>query len=43
VTDDFIRLSIGIEDIADILEDLAQAIAASQRRATEPRPMLLVG
>lgn len=30
VTDDFIRLSIGIEDIADILADLDQAIKASQ-------------
>jgi O-acetylhomoserine (thiol)-lyase len=30
VTDDFIRLSIGIEDIADILADLEQAIKASQ-------------
>jgi O-acetylhomoserine (thiol)-lyase len=30
VTDDFIRLSIGIEDIDDILADLDQAIKASQ-------------
>ncbi len=30
VTDDFIRLSIGIEDIDDILADLDQAIQASQ-------------
>ncbi len=30
VTDDFIRLSIGTEDIADIIDDLDQAIAASQ-------------
>ena len=31
VTDDFIRLSIGIEDIDDIIADLGQAITASQR------------
>jgi O-acetylhomoserine (thiol)-lyase len=30
VTEDFIRLSIGIEDIADILADLDQAIRVSQ-------------
>jgi O-acetylhomoserine (thiol)-lyase len=31
VTDDFIRLSIGIEHIDDILADLGQAIQASQK------------
>jgi O-acetylhomoserine (thiol)-lyase len=31
VTPDFIRLSIGLEDVEDIIEDLDQAIAASQR------------
>ncbi len=31
VSEDFIRLSIGIEDIEDILADLDQAIAASQK------------
>lgn len=31
VTPDFIRLSIGIEDINDIIEDLDQAIKASQK------------
>jgi O-acetylhomoserine (thiol)-lyase len=31
VTEDYIRLSIGTEDIRDILADLDQAIAASQR------------
>jgi O-acetylhomoserine (thiol)-lyase len=31
VTEDFIRLSIGIEDIEDIIADLDQAITASQR------------
>lgn len=30
ITDGLIRLSVGIEDIADILDDLAQAIAASE-------------
>ena len=42
VTDDYIRLSIGIEDVRDIIDDLQQAIAASQapRRS---KPMLLVG
>lgn len=31
VTDDFVRLSIGLEHIDDILEDLDQALEASQR------------
>ncbi|MCE5323955.1 O-acetylhomoserine aminocarboxypropyltransferase/cysteine synthase [bacterium] len=31
VTDDFIRLSIGIEDINDIIADIDQALEASQR------------
>ncbi len=31
VTPEYVRLSIGIEDIADIIADLDQAIAASQR------------
>jgi len=30
VTDDFIRLVVGIEDLRDIIADLAQALAASQ-------------
>jgi len=30
VTEDLVRLSIGIEDVSDIIEDLDQAIAASQ-------------
>ena len=42
VTDDYLRLSIGIEDIQDILEDLEQAIAASQV-LQRSRPVLLVG
>ena len=42
VTDDFIRLSIGIEDVADLIEDLDQAIRSSQRSPV-PRPQLLVG
>jgi O-acetylhomoserine (thiol)-lyase len=42
VTDDFIRLSIGTEDVADLLEDLEQAILASQR-ADRRKPLLLVG
>ncbi len=33
VTDDFIRLSIGLEDVNDLIADLEQAIEASQRRA----------
>ena len=32
VTDDYIRLSIGIEDPEDIIEDLDQALRASQER-----------
>ena len=43
VTDDFIRLSIGTEDIEDIIDDLEQAILASQRPAVDPKPLLLVG
>jgi O-acetylhomoserine (thiol)-lyase len=43
VTDDFIRLSIGTEDIADILDDLDQAILSSQERADNAKPLLLVG
>jgi O-acetylhomoserine (thiol)-lyase len=31
VTPEFIRLSIGIEDVEDILADLDQALAASQK------------
>ena len=30
VTDDYIRVSVGIEDVADILADLDQALKASQ-------------
>jgi O-acetylhomoserine (thiol)-lyase len=30
ITPDFVRLSVGIEDIEDILWDLDQALAASQ-------------
>jgi O-acetylhomoserine (thiol)-lyase len=43
VTDDYIRLSIGIEDIADILDDLEQAVLASQGPVVSHRPLLLVG
>jgi O-acetylhomoserine (thiol)-lyase len=42
VTDDFIRLSIGTEDVADILDDLDKAIAGSQRPSAR-KPLLLVG
>ncbi|HHY45941.1 MAG TPA: homocysteine synthase [Firmicutes bacterium] len=31
VTDDFVRLSIGLENVDDVIEDLDQALAASQR------------
>jgi O-acetylhomoserine (thiol)-lyase len=31
VTEDFIRLSIGLEDVADIIADIDQALSASQR------------
>ena len=31
VTDDFIRLSIGLEDVADIKEDIAQALEAAAK------------
>ena len=43
VTDDYIRLSVGIEDIVDILDDLEQAIVESQRPAVNRKPLLLVG
>ena len=43
VTDDFIRLSIGTEDVADIIDDLEQAILASQRADDRRKPLLLVG
>jgi O-acetylhomoserine (thiol)-lyase len=31
VTEDYIRLSVGLEDVRDIIEDIEQAIEASQR------------
>jgi O-acetylhomoserine (thiol)-lyase len=31
VTEDFVRLSVGIESIEDILADIDQALAASQK------------
>jgi O-acetylhomoserine (thiol)-lyase len=31
VTEDFIRLSVGIETVEDIIADIDQALAASQR------------
>jgi len=40
VTPDFIRLSIGIEHVDDIISDIAQALSKSQRRSyarTKPR------
>jgi O-acetylhomoserine (thiol)-lyase len=43
VTDDYIRLSVGAEDITDIIDDLEQAIVRSQRPAAERKPLLLVG
>ena len=30
VTEDFIRLSIGIEDVNDIIQDIDQALSVSQ-------------
>jgi O-acetylhomoserine (thiol)-lyase len=43
VTDDFIRLSVGTEDLEDILDDLDQAIRASQQVPNRNKPLLLVG
>jgi O-acetylhomoserine (thiol)-lyase len=43
VTDDFIRLSVGTEDLEDILDDLDQAIRASQQEPNREKPLLLVG
>jgi len=31
VTPEYVRLSIGIEDVEDIIADIDQALAASQR------------
>lgn len=42
VTDDFIRLSVGTEDVADIIDDLERAITASQRPVWV-RPEMFVG
>ena len=36
VSKDLVRLSVGIEDVEDILWDLDQAIAASQARSALP-------
>lgn len=36
VTDDFIRLSVGIEDIDDILWDLGQALKIAQTKSLQP-------
>jgi O-acetylhomoserine (thiol)-lyase len=33
VTDDFIRLSVGIEDIEDIIADINQALNAAVKQA----------
>ena len=47
VTEDFVRLSVGIESIEDILADIDQALAASQKReqlmANSPQPTVTVG
>jgi len=37
VTDDFVRLSVGIEDVEDIWEDIEQALEASGREARHER------
>jgi O-acetylhomoserine (thiol)-lyase len=36
VTDDYVRLAIGIEDIDDIIADLAQALEAAAARVAQP-------
>ena len=33
ISDSLVRLSVGVEDVADILADLRQALEASQRAA----------
>ena len=47
VTEDFVRLSVGIESIEDILADIDQALAASQKgnilMANGPQPTVTVG
>jgi cystathionine beta-lyase/cystathionine gamma-synthase len=37
VTDGLLRLSVGIEDVEDLLDDLAHAIAASERETASAR------
>jgi cystathionine gamma-lyase len=32
ITDNLVRLSIGIESLEDLIEDLSQALAVSQKR-----------
>ena len=32
ITDDYVRVSVGLEDIGDILADLDQALRASQQK-----------
>src|SRR5437764_4565000 len=36
VTPDFVRLSIGVETVDDLIEDLDQALKAATRKASEP-------
>jgi O-acetylhomoserine (thiol)-lyase len=43
VTPDLVRLSVGIEDIADILEDIDQALDAASKGNQTPQPKQKVG
>jgi cystathionine gamma-lyase len=37
ITDDLLRLSVGLEDVDDLVEDLEQALAAAERKETKDR------
>jgi O-acetylhomoserine (thiol)-lyase len=43
VTPDLVRLSVGIEDIADILEDIDQELDAASKGNQTPQPKQKVG
>ncbi|HAH88181.1 MAG TPA: O-acetylhomoserine aminocarboxypropyltransferase, partial [Armatimonadetes bacterium] len=37
ITPDFIRMSVGLENVEDIIEDIDQALEKSQKQLTETR------
>jgi methionine-gamma-lyase len=38
ITDGLVRISVGIEDLADILADLEQALERVEKVASSPKP-----